>query len=145
MEQRVRDKGPQDSLASVARHWGWVLFFGAVTLIAGVITVAWPEKTLVVVAVLFGIQLILNGINRLVEAFAAPSGMLLALLGIISIIVGLWAVRHAIITILSLTLFLGVYWVVHGLVIIFDAISQNRAGRGADIAAGALSAIAGLI
>jgi uncharacterized membrane protein HdeD (DUF308 family) len=149
--QRARGRDPQDALGSLARHWGWVSFFGAVMVLAGILAVVWPGRTLVVVAVVFGVQLIFDGIYRLVAAFAAPlesGGMrvLLALLGILSVIVGLWAVRHVLITILSLTLFLGVFWVVHGLVITFEAISHpEMPARGANIAAGILGAIAGLI
>jgi uncharacterized membrane protein HdeD (DUF308 family) len=149
--QRVGGRDPQDALGSLARHWGWVFFFGAVMVIAGIIAVAWPGRTLVVVAVVFGVQLIFDGIYRLVAAVAAPlesGGMrvLLAFLGILSVIVGLWAVRHVLITILSLTLFLGVYWVVHGLVVTFEAISNHdMPARGANIVAGIFGIIAGLI
>jgi uncharacterized membrane protein HdeD (DUF308 family) len=132
--QRVGGRDPQDALGTLARHWGWVFFFGAVMVVAGILAVAWPGRTLVVLAVVFGVQLIFDGIYRLVAAVAAPlesGGMrvLLAFLGILSIIVGLWAVRHVLITILSLTLFLGVYWVVHGLVIIFRSDFSSRHAR----------------
>ena len=150
MAQQV-GSDPQVALSSLARHWGWVLFFGAVMILTGILAVAWPGRTLVVVAVVFGFELIFDGIYRLVGAFAAPlesGGMrvLLALLGILSIIIGLWAVRHALITVLSLTLFLGVYWVVHGIVITVEAISHpEMPARGANIFAGILGAIAGMI
>ena len=58
-------------LASVGRHWGWIMAFGVLTLLAGVAVLAWPGRTLVVIAVLFGVQLIVTGIFRFVAAFAA--------------------------------------------------------------------------
>jgi uncharacterized membrane protein HdeD (DUF308 family) len=75
-----------DLLAGIGRHWGWVLTFGIITLLAGVLVVIWPGRTIEVIAVLFGIQLIVAGIFRFVAAFAADeeSGgtrVLLALLG----------------------------------------------------------------
>ena len=47
-----------DVLARVGRHWGWMMTFGVISLLAGVAVLAWPGRTLIVVAVLFGIQLV---------------------------------------------------------------------------------------
>ena len=60
-----------DVLASIGRHWAWIMAFGVLTLLAGVAVLAWPGRTLVVIAVLFGVQLIVTGIFRFVAAFAA--------------------------------------------------------------------------
>jgi len=75
-----------DTLARVGRHWGWVLAFGVVTVLVGLLVLVWPGPTIVVVAVLFGIQLVVAGIYRFVAALAAgeESGstrVLFALLG----------------------------------------------------------------
>lgn len=142
---------PADMLARLGRHWGWLLAYGVVTLLAGLVTLVWPSVTLLVVAVLFGVQLIVSGIFRLVAAFAvdeAAGGMrvLLALLGILSIVVGLWAVRHVLLTLLALTVFLGIYWVVSGTIEIFTALSQRgMPERGWTAGMGVLSVLAGLI
>jgi uncharacterized membrane protein HdeD (DUF308 family) len=103
-----------------------------------------------VIAVLFGIQLIVSGIFRLVAAFAieATSGtrVLLALLGILSVIVGLWAVRHVLLTLLALTVFLGIYWIVSGTIEIFTMLShRDTQDRGWTIFMGVLSILAGLV
>ena len=60
-----------DVLARASRHWGWLMAFGIISLLAGVAVLAWPGRTLVVVAVLFGIQLVVTGIFRFVAAFAS--------------------------------------------------------------------------
>src|ERR1700689_2718072 len=77
---------PADLMARVGRHWGWVRAFGGMTVLSGVAALGWPGRTLVVVAVLFGIQLIVMGIFRFVGAFASDdrtggTRVLLALLG----------------------------------------------------------------
>jgi len=41
---------------------------------------------------------------------------MLALLGVLSIIIGLWAVRHAVLTLVALIVFLGIFWVINGLI-----------------------------
>ena len=99
-------------LARLGLQWGWVLAYGIVTLLAGIAALAWPGATLLVIAVLFGVQLIVSGIFRFVAALASDelaggSRVLLALLGILSVFIGLWAVRHVLLTLLALTVFLG--------------------------------------
>ena len=42
---------PADTMAAWGRSWGWILGFGIVTLILGILIVAWPSETVLVVAV----------------------------------------------------------------------------------------------
>jgi uncharacterized membrane protein HdeD (DUF308 family) len=140
-----------DVLAGIGRHWGWVLTFGIITLLAGLLTVVWPDRTIVVIAVLFGIQLIVAGIFRFVAALAADeeSGgtrVLLALLGVLSLIVGLYAVRHLQVTVAALALLLGIFWIVNGAVETFAALShRGMPSRGWTIFMGLLSIVAGIV
>jgi uncharacterized membrane protein HdeD (DUF308 family) len=141
---------PAEMLGRLGRHWGWILAYGILTLAAGIAVLVWPSQTLLVIAVLFGIQLIVSGILRLVAAFAvdATSGTraLLALLGILSVIVGLWAVRHVSLTLLALAVLLGIYWIVSGTIELFAAISHRETReRGWTIFMGVLSILAGLV
>jgi uncharacterized membrane protein HdeD (DUF308 family) len=142
---------PADMLSRLGRHWGWVLAYGILTLLAGILVLAWPSQTLLVLAVLFGVQLIISGIFRFVGAFASDdltggTRVLLALLGVLSIIIGLWAVRHVVLTLLALTVFLGIYWIVNGVIEIFTAISHREMpDRGWSAVMGILSILAGII
>jgi uncharacterized membrane protein HdeD (DUF308 family) len=150
MAQRLRGD-PADLLAGIGRHWGWVLFFGIVTILAGLFALVWPGRTIVVIAVLFGIQLIVAGIFRFVMAFAVDeeSGgtrVLLALLGVLSFIVGLYAVRNVYVTVAALALLLGIFWIVNGAVETFTALSHREMqGRGWTIFMGLLSVAAGIV
>ena len=150
MAQRLRGDAA-DVLAGIGRHWGWVLFFGIVTILAGLFAIVWPGRTIVVIAVLFGIQLIVAGIFRFVMAFAVDeesSGtrVLLALLGVLSLIVGLYAVRHIYVTVTALALLLGIFWIVNGAVETFTALSRRgMEGRGWTIFMGLLSLAAGIV
>jgi uncharacterized membrane protein HdeD (DUF308 family) len=140
-----------DMLAQLGRHWGWVLSFGIITLLAGIVVLAWPAATLLVIAVLFGVQLIVGGIFRFVSAFAhedtsGGTRVLLALLGVLSIIIGLWAVRHVLLTLLALVVLLGIFWVVNGTIELFTALSHREMpNRGWTAAMGVLSVLAGMI
>ena len=150
MAARTRSD-PADMVARVGRHWGWVLAFGIITLLTGIAALAWPGRTLVVVAVLFGIQLILMGIFRFAGAFASDdltggTRVLLAVLGVLSLIIGLYAVRHVLITLLALALLLGIFWIVSGTVELFTALSyRGMRGRGWTAVTGILSVLAGIV
>jgi uncharacterized membrane protein HdeD (DUF308 family) len=34
-----------DVVARVGRHWGWILAFGIITLLAGIAVLAWPGRS----------------------------------------------------------------------------------------------------
>ena len=90
--QQEMTADPADALVAIGRSWGWVLAFGIITLLVGILTVAWPGRTVLVVAVLFGIQLFVAGIFRLVMAFTDEGEghrVAYALIGIFSILVGI--------------------------------------------------------
>jgi uncharacterized membrane protein HdeD (DUF308 family) len=150
MAQELRGD-PADVLAGIGRHWGWVLFFGIVTVLAGLFALVWPGRTLQVIAVLFGIQLVVAGIFRFVTALAVDEAsggtrVLLALLGVLSFIVGLYALRNVLVTIAALALLLGIFWIVNGAVETFTALSdRGMQGRGWAIFMGLLSIVAGVV
>jgi uncharacterized membrane protein HdeD (DUF308 family) len=60
-------------LAVVARHeipgWGWLAFAGAINVILGVMAVAWPEATVLVLSLILGIQIALFGLVLLAASF----------------------------------------------------------------------------
>jgi uncharacterized membrane protein HdeD (DUF308 family) len=142
---------PADLLAGVGRHWTWVPAFGVVTVVAGLLALVWPGRTLVVIAVLFGIELVAAGIYRFDAAFATEDEagavrVLFALLGVLSFIVGLYAIRHLLLTIAALAVVLGIYWIVNGFVEVFTALSYRAMpGRNWAIATGLLSIVVGLV
>ena len=141
-----------DVSASIGRHWGWIMAFGVLTVLAGVAVLASPGRTLVVIAVLFGVQLIVTGIFRFVAAFAADdltggTRVLLAVLGVLSLIIGLYAVRHVLVTLLALAVRCSAF---SGSstdpVELFMALSRREmANRGWSAVTGILSIFAGII
>jgi uncharacterized membrane protein HdeD (DUF308 family) len=139
-------------VGGLGRHWGWVLAFGIVTVLAGIAVLAWPAETLLVLTVLFGCQLVVFGIYRFITAFTytfLSGGMraLMALLGVLSLIVGLWAIRHVGLTLLALAALLGIFWIINGAMEIFTAATEGQGlpRRGWTITMGVLSVIAGII
>jgi uncharacterized membrane protein HdeD (DUF308 family) len=114
-EQRV---GTTDLLAGLGRHWGLVLTFGVLNLLVGLLVLLWPGRTLVVVAVLFGLELIAAGILRFVAAFGederGATRVLLMLLGVLSTVVGAVVLFRPGPSLLTLAVALGVWLLVFG-------------------------------
>jgi uncharacterized membrane protein HdeD (DUF308 family) len=141
----------RDHVMRVGRAWWWPAFFGVVSIVTGALSLAWPGPTLIVLAVLFGIELIVWGIFRLVGAltFGDAGGgarTLWAILGILSLLIGFYALRHIVITLLSLGLLLGIFWLVDGIGLLASAIEhRGMPGRGVHVLSGILSVVAGLI
>jgi len=143
-----RDIG--DQLGRIGRHWGWLLFFGVLMVAAGVAAVAWPGPTVLVLGVLFGIQIIVSGIFSFINAFAADEsgGMRVwyVILGLLGIVIGLYAVRHIIVSVVALALLIGIYWVAYGIAQLYAAIAHSELpNRGWMGFIGALSVVAGII
>ena len=148
MQQRT---DPQVLAQRLGGAWGWILFFGIMTVLAGIVTVVWPGKTVLVVAVLFAVQILVGGIFNLMRAVAdsGESGgyrVLLAVLGVFSIIVGVLCLQDIAQTTAVLILLLGAYWIVHGVIEALVAIADSSTPhRGLQIAAGVIGAIAGIV
>jgi uncharacterized membrane protein HdeD (DUF308 family) len=64
------------ALAVVARAeipgWGWLAFVGVVNVLVGVLAIAWPQATVLVLSLLLGIQVALLGLLLLAIAFTGP-------------------------------------------------------------------------
>jgi uncharacterized membrane protein HdeD (DUF308 family) len=62
------------AVAVVARSevpgWGWLALAGAVNVVVGILALAWPEATVLVLSVVLGLQVLLFGVLVLVAAFA---------------------------------------------------------------------------
>lgn len=60
----VGDRGPA---------WAWSAIFGAISLVAGIVVLAWPHTSLTTLAVLLGIWFIVIGLLQVIGGFAIRS------------------------------------------------------------------------
>ncbi|MFD4324677.1 HdeD family acid-resistance protein [Nocardioides sp. NPDC058538] len=146
-----RPVGSGSVFEGLGDYWGLVLAYGLVTTALGVILAVWPKQTLVVLAVIIAIQIIVSGVFRLIAAVAGSSmeGGLRAVVGFsgaLAIVVGLLFLRDPIQTLLIVTILLGVWWVIGGIVDIIGAVLRPAPGRRMwDIATGAITVLAGAV
>ncbi len=138
-------------LARLGANWGWIVAYGVLSVLAGIIAILYPHATLAVIAVIFAIQLIFASIYEFVFAWAIPneSGWLravVALLAVLSLVVAIYLLGHIGLTLLLLAVILGVYWIVQGVTELFVAIGHPEVrNRGWVIISGILSVVAGAI
>lgn len=132
----------------LAESWQVTLILGALTFILGLVVSFHPTGSLNVIAVLFGVLMILSGIFHLVRVFG-PQEMhrvWLGLAGLMFIVVGVILIRHLHLTRAIIGLLIGITWIVQGLAALIGGIASDaREGRGWWIAFGAVSLIAGIV
>lgn len=141
----------RDILRIIGKSWGWVLFFGIVTLILGVLVTIKPRDTVYAFAILLGIWLFLAGLFRIVMAIAdhedtGGARWFMAFLGLLAVIVGILFLRHTDETVTTLAFLIGLFWVVGGIIEFFTAYSDpGSEARGWRIAMGVLAFAAGIV
>ena len=147
------ERGDQTSpLEQAARHgWLFLLGLGIVSIVIGIVILVWPDQTLRVVGVLFGIYLLVSGVVEIIVAFAPGfrsgwSRFFSAVAGVLSIILGLISFRGAAEQIFLLALWIGFGWLFTGISRAVSAGSMPYMPyRGWQIFGGILLAIAGVI
>ncbi|BBX61229.1 membrane protein [Mycobacterium saskatchewanense] len=132
--------------------WKSTLVSGLLSLILGVLVLAWPGISVVVAAIAFGVYLLITGIAQVAFAFAlhvsAGSRILLFISGAASLILALLAFRHfgQGYAILLLAIWIGVGFIFRGVATTVSAISDpNLPGRGWSIFVGVISLLAGIV
>ena len=122
---------------------------GAAMLTLGILLFFWPHDSLVVTAGLLGVALLATGVLRLVQGVTAGGragthrGAHL-LIGILAVLAGIYCLGDIAGTVVLLSLVVGLFWVMHGLVDLVAASSPGPA-RALTGLTGALSLLAGLV
>jgi uncharacterized membrane protein HdeD (DUF308 family) len=103
------------------RRYGTVLILAGIAgVIAGVLALAYPDVTLLALALIAGINLVVLGSLSLADAFGgeqdSTSRILAAVMGILGIIAGLVVMRRPGESLLALLIVIGIWLVVSGIV-----------------------------
>jgi uncharacterized membrane protein HdeD (DUF308 family) len=123
---------------------------GAFAVVFGVLTLVWPAVTALALALLFGVYALVNGVSAIVSAIRGDElfrRWLVALSGLVSVAAGVVALLWPGITVLVLTLVVGVWALATGLSEILTAIWLRRVldRKVFLIVIGVLSIIAGVL
>jgi uncharacterized membrane protein HdeD (DUF308 family) len=103
---------------------------GVGTVAPGLVALSWPGVTLVVVAIIFGVQLAVAGAMRIATAVIsqAVDGWLRAVLflvGVLILMAGLLCLRNPFVSLLSLIILISLGWRVDGVVELLAAASRE--------------------
>ena len=146
-------------LLALGDSWGAVLFLGCTSLLLGAAVVAWlnvtpagrpnptgwPDPTTRTIGILLGAQILLYGLCHLLRSMAASDvdggrRVLVALLGLESLVVGVLLVRGIGGTVATLGLVTGLFWLVAGVIAaLSEFVGRARSGRGPAMLGGLLA------
>lgn len=126
--------------------WWLLLLVGALSVVAGVILLFKPSDSLATLAVIAGIFLLLDGILELVYAVLsnARDRGTVAVLGVLTAIIGVLLIRHPIGGISAVALLIGLWLIAVGVIRFVTAFGDYE-NRGWHALAGLVELIAGIV
>ncbi|OOC56505.1 MULTISPECIES: HdeD family acid-resistance protein [Nocardiopsis] len=138
-----------DLLDELSRNWWLVVLRGIAAVLFGVVALIWSEKTLVVLAIVFGVYALADGAALGYAAYRAAPGNRLSLVvqAVISVVAGLVALVWPLLAVVALVFVIGAWAVITGVAEIITAI-RLRAHISSEwllIFVGALSIVFGLL
>ena len=138
---------PGETMEGVAKHWGWLLVLGILTVVLGVIFVLNTGGSLTFIVALFGWYLLISGIFQIIQAFRLREHTaLFAISGVLSILLGVWALKSLIDSAVILAIFIGFAWLFRGITELVVGIqSKGVDGRGWLITGGILMILGALV
>jgi len=132
--------------------WKNKLVSGVLTMVLGVVVLAWPGPTILVASSMFGVYLFVSGLAELFLAFTLPPSaatrVLLFLTGAVSFVLAILSFRHFgdAYAVLLLSLWIGTGFILLGVSEIALAVNErDLPGRGWYVVLGVMSLIAGAV
>jgi uncharacterized membrane protein HdeD (DUF308 family) len=107
---------------------------GVSALVFGILILIWPQATLLVVAVLFGLQLLISGIVRIVSgatdswAEGWHRGLSITF-GVLIVLAGILCLRNPALSLLTIIVLVAIGWLVDGVVNIVLGAQSPRGQR----------------
>ena len=125
---------------------------GVVSVVLGVAVLVWPEATLLIVAIMFGLQLIVAGAVRLAMTRDLPSdpGWLKPVsigLGALSVVAGIVCLFRPGASLVVIAIIIAVGWIAEGIAALAQGFGSDRTtgARVFLIASGIVSVLGGLV
>lgn len=100
---------------------GWVLAEGILTIILGGIVLFYPGISDLFISILFGVWLVVSGMFRIMGALSikrlqpGSSWVFMFIMGILSIIVGIYGFVHPYVVGLAIAMLIGIFFMIQGI------------------------------
>jgi uncharacterized membrane protein HdeD (DUF308 family) len=117
---------PKDLLTAA---WKLLLLRGVIGIVLGIVLIAWPQATIVVLMVLVGIWALIDGIGLAAQVFAKGAGtgqrVFFGVMALVALVVAIFAIFRPGVAASAVTWFLGVWLLVRGLFELVGAFSST--------------------
>jgi len=110
------------------KNAGWLIVFGVLTIIFGILAIASPLMTGIAVSIMVGVLLVFMGGARVLAAFRSGkwgSGIWGTIVGVLAIVAGLITIFNPGVGLASLTMILAAYFLVSGVFEIVGAFKMR--------------------
>jgi uncharacterized membrane protein HdeD (DUF308 family) len=143
----IEPDGLQNDVERITGSWWLVLLLGLLGVAAGVVLIVEPSISLATLAWVSGVFLLVDGVFELIGAVSrgVEQRGLLALLGVLSIITGLFLVRHPIAAVVAIALLLGIWLVTFGVVRFVEAFGHAGRHRLLSLLLAGVEVVAGVV
>jgi uncharacterized membrane protein HdeD (DUF308 family) len=125
--------------------WWIATLVGVMSVIAGILVIAKPSNSVATLAVISGIFVLIDGIVAILESLVrdTESRGVMAILGVVSVVVGILLIRHPVAGVKGVALLLGIWLIAAATVrlVVAIGVSEHRLRR---LAGAAVLAIAGI-
>jgi uncharacterized membrane protein HdeD (DUF308 family) len=122
--------------ATRAHEWRWLYLVGGVlSILAGILALVWPGRTLLVLAGILAWFLVFKGIVDIVAALSAhgrPYWWLGLILGILELLLGIWAAGYPGRSLFVFVNLVGAYAIFYGFTELFAAFELRGLGHRLD-------------
>ncbi len=120
----------QAEMVKVLRRAWWLFaVFGVITIGFGIVLTFKPGKSVHVIAVIFGIWLLILGVVRLIQAIGARGDRLgYVVVGLLSILIAILLLHHTTTTVETIGFIIGIFWTIGGVAQIFSGFSDADHG-----------------
>jgi uncharacterized membrane protein HdeD (DUF308 family) len=140
------DLAERAAMRQIASLWWVTLAIGVLSIIAGVIVLIKPSNSLATIAVVVGIFVLIEGIFALISSLShdTENRGLTAILGVLSLVVGIFLIRHPVHGVTVVAMFVGIWLIVMGslrLVLAFETVGH----RGWRITVAIVEIVAGIV
>jgi uncharacterized membrane protein HdeD (DUF308 family) len=114
------------AITGTPRGRGAAVWLGVLIALAGVVLLAWPGPTTVVLVRWLGLAIVVYGVHELVNAFGGGGGSRVwsGIIGVVAIIGGLSIFLTPIISAITVGLVIGWYWLIGGVIGIVGALIE---------------------
>lgn len=138
------------NLQELRRNWGWLLLWGILLIILGIVALGDAVLVTFISMFIFGWVLLIAGVVEAVQAIrhrkAGPGHLLLHVLNaVLGIVVGTMLLRNSLAGALIITLLLAAYFTVAGVFRIVAALAMRIPGWGWALASGIITLILGIL